>query len=362
MFTYIDLFAGAGGWSYGLAMAGWKNLGFYENNTAACTTARQNLDFEISEVDLLNWKNIEFPDVTAIIGSPPCQGFSNEGYKNKYDQRNSLVSIYLDIIDARRPEFWVFENVPGFQRLYKGQFFREFCERVSSIGYSLNTGIIDFSDFGVPQKRKRFVAIGHKKEVLPFPIPTHSTNASLFSATKKNTLWDAISDLPSVEHGERIGEFEYTLPPSTDYQVWARGNSVRVYNHTTQSHGKRILEKIASVPVGGDMRNIVEKYPENQTHYCGGYRRAVKQEPSYTAYWTRGMTSIHPEKDRFLSPRECARIQSFRDSVIFRGATIENYTQICNAVPPLFAETLGNHLNAVIGGISEDNKAVHAAV
>lgn len=62
------------------------------------------------------------------------------------------------------------------------------------------------------------------------------------------------------------------------------------------------------------------------------------------------MTSIHPEKHRFLSPRECARLQCFKDSFVFHGTTIENYTQICNAVPPLFAQTMGTHLNAVLGG------------
>jgi site-specific DNA-cytosine methylase len=71
---------------------------------------------------------------------------------------------------------------------------------------------------------------------------------------------------------------------------------------------------------------------------------------SYTAYWTRGMTSIHPEENRFLSPRESARIQSFPDRFIFPGTTIENYTQICNAVPPLVARAYGRYLLKVLLG------------
>ena len=56
------------------------------------------------------------------------------------------------------------------------------------------------------------------------------------------------------------------------------------------------------------------------------------------------MTSIHPTQDRFLTPRECARIQSFPDRYVFHGATIQNYTQICNAVPPLLAQAIGAHV------------------
>jgi DNA (cytosine-5)-methyltransferase 1 len=62
------------------------------------------------------------------------------------------------------------------------------------------------------------------------------------------------------------------------------------------------------------------------------------------------MTSIHPEADRFLSPRECARIQSFPDQFIFKGTTIENYTQVCNAVPPLVARAFGRYLLNILKG------------
>ena len=92
-------------------------------------------------------------------------------------------------------------------------------------------------------------------------------------------------------------------------------------------------------PVTKIKSNLIE-FKENKKHYAGGYRRAKKEDPSYTAYWTRGMTSIHPEQHRFLSPRECARIQSFPDQVVFQGTTIQHYTQICNAVPPLLAQAL----------------------
>ncbi|NEP88858.1 MAG: hypothetical protein F6K18_19555 [Okeania sp. SIO2C2] len=85
--------------------------------------------------------------------------------------------------------------------------------------------------------------------------------------------------------------------PEFAYQVWARVGSKNVENHTTQNHSQRVLEKISSVPMGEGMKVFIDKYEENKVTYCGGYRRAKKHIPSYTVYWTRGMTSIHPEEN-----------------------------------------------------------------
>lgn len=339
--TYIDLFGGAGGWSVGLANAGWTNLGLYENNAAACETAKSNFAFPVHNADLQNFENIDFPQVDFVVGSPPCQGFSNEGYKRKDDIRNNLVFIYYEIIKKIMPDAFIFENVPGFQRLYKGIFYKQFVQLFSDLGYNLTDGILNVSEYGVPQNRKRFVAIGSLRQKISFPNETHCNEPGLFKRKPLVTLWDAISDLPLVQHGERKGIFDYPGAPQNPYQEIMRKGSSRVFNHTTQAHSQRVLEKISAVPIGGNMKSIVGSFDENRTHYEGGYRRAVKEEPSYTAYWTRGMTSIHPELNRFLSPRECARIQSFPDRFVFKGNTIEHYTQICNAVPPIFAECLG---------------------
>ena len=84
MRTYIDLFAGCGGWSLGLKEAGWKNKGFYEINQSACNTAQRNFDADINRVNLEDNEFLSFPTVDVVVGSPPCQGFSNEGsYHNK---------------------------------------------------------------------------------------------------------------------------------------------------------------------------------------------------------------------------------------------------------------------------------------
>ncbi|HUT61891.1 MAG TPA: DNA cytosine methyltransferase [Phycisphaerae bacterium] len=344
--TFIDLFSGAGGWSLGLRWAGFVDAGHYELNASACRTAAANFAPEhVHCVDLREHKAIKFPEVDLVAGSPPCQGFSNEGKKRRDDQRNDLVWAFFDIVERIRPTAWVFENVPGFKGSYCGHFYSLLRERLEKLDYQWSDFVLDASNYGVPQYRRRFIAMGSLKVAPASPSPSHSDEPSLFGELAKVSLWDSISDLPQPTLGDRIGHFNYSAPAVNLYQEWSRNGSSHIENHTAQNHSERVLEKIKAVPVGGNMKHIVDSFEENRTHYEGGYRRAVKDKPSYTAYWTRGMTSIHPEQHRFLTPRECARIQSFPDSFVFHGATIENYTQICNAVPPLLALAIGKQLH-----------------
>ena len=103
MLTYLDLFAGAGGWSIGFKEAGYQHAGMYDFNESACRTAAHNFGDLVHHVDLSRHDDLRFPEVDVVCGSPPCQGFSNEGYKQVDDPRNSLVWSYLEIIRRIRP-------------------------------------------------------------------------------------------------------------------------------------------------------------------------------------------------------------------------------------------------------------------
>lgn len=343
--TFIDLFAGSGGWTLGLEMAGLHHLASLDVDPVACATAKHNVSGEVFCASITDPPHSLLalqPDI--VVGSPPCQGFSNQGKKVADDPRNSLVWSFLDMIDHFRPKAWVFENVPGFARLYKSRYLREVLERLSDSDYSVAYSILNAADFGVPQNRRRFFLAGTRVSVsVPSPTQSHSADEDLLTQDllKPVSIWDAIGDLPEVGIGEREGCFPYSTTPFSDYQVWARAGSKEVRQHTTQKHSQRVLEKIQKVGHGESMAVFLEDYEENTTDYMGGYRRARPDSPSYTAYWTRGMTSIHPFQDRFLSPRECARIQSFPDSFEFLGKSIENYRLICNAVPPLLSRAWG---------------------
>jgi DNA (cytosine-5)-methyltransferase 1 len=339
-YSFLDLFAGAGGWSLGFEMAGAHHAAMFEWNKSACRTAQENFEVDVTCADISRLGLGDMPRVDIIVGSPPCQGFSNEGKKNPDDPRNSLVWSFLELVDSVRPRVWIFENVPGFKRSYGGRYYAAMRQRLQSMPYQWTDCILDAADYGVPQRRQRFFMVAALDFVPRVPSPTHGEDGPLLGQRPHVTLWDAISDLPHPVMGDRVGSFDYSMRPTCEYQKRIRRNSPRVTNHTAQKHSDRVLEKIKRVPVGGNMSAFLPAYTENEVHYCGGYRRAPKDAPSWTAYWTRGMTSIHPEQDRFLTPRECARIQSFPDSFVFHGTTIENYTQICNAVPPLMARAI----------------------
>jgi len=354
--TFIDLFAGAGGWSIGFENAGYEHLQMYDFNESACLTSKHNFGNIVNCVDLSKHKKLVFPKPDILVGSPPCQGFSNEGKKDANDPRNSLVWSFFDIVEKVDPYFVVFENVPGFKRSYGGKYFNELAKRLNASDYYWQDFILDSADYGVPQHRKRFVILACKDFRPNAPDPTHSSQNGLNGEVPFVTLWDAISDLPIPTMGDRIGEFEYVSKATNEYQKLMRKDSKQVFNHTAQKHSERVLDKIRHVPVGGNMLSIIDKFEENVVKYEGGYRRAVKNKPSYTAYWTRGMTSIHPEQDRFLTPRECARIQSFPDSHVFYGNTIENYTQVCNAVPPLLSFAIANSIREQISSFSKKSK------
>lgn len=349
--TFIDLFAGAGGWTVGFEDAGFKHLGMYDHNESACKTAAANFGSGIVHcVDLSRHTRIEFPKADVVVGSPPCQGFSNEGEKDPDDPRNSLVWSFLDIVERLQPKVWVFENVPGFARSYGGRWFRELQRRLNGTPYKWSSHQLDAAAFGVPQHRQRFIILASRVGFVASPEPSHCDDRDLWVSAKYVTLREAISDLPPPRLGDRVGTYDYKLPASSSYQEYARTDSSQIRNHTAQNHSARVLEKIRAVPMGGNMGDIVGVFEENRVRYEGGYRRAEWDRPSWTAYWTRGMTSIHPEQHRFLTPRECARIQSFPDRHVFHGSTIENYTQVCNAVPPLMAKAIAQTVASALMG------------
>lgn len=358
---FIDLFAGAGGWTRGFTEAGLEHVGMYDFNESACRTASENFGSDVVHcVDLGAFDSSAFPPVDVVVGSPPCQGFSNEGKKDPDDPRNSLVWSYLDHVERIRPAVWVFENVPGFARSYGGRWFKGMVQRLNRSDYVWSHGILDAADFGVPQHRQRFVLIASRIGPVALPAPTHGGERVLFNLKPFTTLRDAIQDLPQPVLGDRVGTHAYPAKNPSEYAAIMRAGSAEIRNHTAQNHSARVLEKIRAVPVGGGMSELVGVFEENAVRYEGGYRRAPWDRPSWTAYWTRGMTSIHPEQHRLLTPRECARIQSFPDRHVFAGSTIENYTQVCNAVPPLLAKSIAVAIAEALDSATMSTRREHS--
>ena len=168
--------------------------------------------------------------IDVIIGGPPCQGFSQKGQrKTIHDERNFLFKYYVKVVDLVRPRYFVMENVPNLLTAENGYFQKEIIDLFNSMGYSLNTGILNAADFGVPQNRRRAVIIGKRDGEAP-ALPV--------KAEQRVTIWDAIGDLAYLKSGEGQEEQQYADLPVSDYAKSLRGNMIMLLPSIPNWHWK----------------------------------------------------------------------------------------------------------------------------
>ncbi len=147
--TVVDLFAGAGGLSLGFQRAGFRNLWAADNQPAATETFKRNIHHLVECVEIE--ATTEFPRPTVIVGGPPCQGFSSAGMRESGDVRNTLVSVFAQVVARIRPEAFVFENVEGILTSDGGGRLSELLDPVIAHGYRVHLRKVNAANFGVPQ-------------------------------------------------------------------------------------------------------------------------------------------------------------------------------------------------------------------
>src|SRR5215471_6647308 len=154
----IDLFCGAGGLSLGLRLAGFDLVFAIDSSPPAVQTYRANIGQDVRQEQITN--SIDLPDADVIAGGPPCQGFSSAGMRRPGDKRNTLVACFAQIVANNRPRAFVFENVEGFLTAEGGQRVLDLLTPLIAAGYRIHLRKINAANFGVPQHRKRVIAIG----------------------------------------------------------------------------------------------------------------------------------------------------------------------------------------------------------
>ena len=298
-YTYMDLFAGAGGMSLGFDNAGFKNLLAVEFNKDFAETYKKNFPRHNLIVDDIKnvteqqiYDIIKNEKVDVIIGGPPCQGFSiagNIGRNFIDDDRNRLFKEFVRFVKIIKPRVFVLENVAAMERHDKGKTIKEIVSSFKEIGYDIKYKVLNAVNFGVPQERRRIFIVGTLGEN-NFEYPQE--------INKIVTVKDAIDDLPKLENGE----------------------TSEIPNHTAMKHSAQMLEKMSYVSDGGNRNDI----PENL--------RPI----------------FHYSQNRALTCRELARLQTFPDSFVFLGNTGKVQQQIGNAVPVLLASKIALQVKEVL--------------
>lgn len=347
-FRILDLFCGAGGFSYGL-----------EQNNDFTTLVGVDFDKKVEKTFLENHKNAVFINgdltnskikneiislskslqINMIIGGPPCQGFSLKGKQlGLKDPRNFLFLEFLDIVNSIKPEIVLIENVKTLISTESGFFIKEIRNKLKEIGYIINDGILNAKDFGVPQNRERAIVIGSLSKSVNLP----KSNIKDFV-----NVYDAISDLSYLNSGEGENISIYITSPLSNYQKILRNADGKLYNHIATKHSKLAIEKLNLIPSEGDKSYLPEKYIGKQKFKTTWSRlRWNDISPTIDTRFdtpSNGRNS-HPYLNRAITPREAARLQSFSDSFIFFGNKTSICKQIGNAVPPLLAKAIGNSI------------------
>ncbi|GAA0516328.1 DNA (cytosine-5)-methyltransferase 1 [Halorubrum aquaticum] len=350
-----SFFSGCGGLDLGFERAGFDVVLASDQWGPAAETYRRNrpnvrfLEEDVRELDADDVRESvretghDPDDVDVVIGGPPCQGFSRlnneriELDEMEKDRRNTLFEEFLRMVTVLDPQLVLMENVRDLinrqtsdDRYVKDLIVRQF----ETEGYNCEYRVLEAERYGVPQKRRRIFFVGTNRDIpIRFPEPTTPSEANWRTAGE--ALADVTDDLPNV-----------------------------TYANTQE----KTLERIRHVPPGGYYRDLpdrlkTKKYrcdcedtdacphePEIVKRYGTYLRRLHPDEPSLTVSTN---VFIHPSEDRYLTPREMARLQTFPDEFAFEGTKTDVMKQIGNAVPVGLAERLAERFREYYPEIRE---------
>ena len=354
--TVFDCFCGLGGLSLGAELAGFEIIGGVDADKAAAAMYSRTFPGKLAlENDLLKERpsdvlrnaGISRGDVDVLVGGPPCQPYSiNNHQRGTDDARCALVDSYLEFVSVLQPRWLLIENVPGFASIEHGRFLQWLLRALRSRRYFADFAILEATRFSVPQRRKRLVIIAGKaraklREVLA-ALQEHK--GDVFN------VGQAFADLP-IEQGEHAA---YRSEPMNSFQIIMRHGQGRVVQgHLATNLGVRNLRRIQHVPPGGNWRDIPRRFlPPGMrrarlSDHTTRYGRLHKRRPAFTLltkcdpHWG---CFVHPTRDRVITVREAARLQSIPDHVEFLDSLVTNYRLIGNAVPPLLGKGILKYL------------------
>lgn len=384
-FTHIDCFAGPGGICTGLHAAGFKTLVAIEYIQSCCDTYHRNHpDVHVIHSDIRNVKQEDIQNyipkdgVDLVTSGMPCETFSTAGNTSRsfYDDRQYLFREGIRIAELTKAKMILFENVPGItskrtEKNSKKLIIDVLKKELVSAGYTnYKEVILDASDFGVPQRRKRFFILATRMPDWELTLPIPKKGQRLV------TVGEALADLPDVKPNSGKEATEY-LQHENDYTrlmkddaFWKRvGFKKGLTQQTAMKHRSATIKRFHLLKPGEGLKDLFERYEGKEREALQEERVLPKKifikrnvrlkldEPSSTVTSHCLDEFVHPKHDRALTVRECARLQSFPDSYIFDGPYLvphidrtvqDKYEQIGDAVPPLLAYAWGLNISNIL--------------
>lgn len=341
---FVDLFSGAGGFKLGFANAGLKPLVCADLNDSVHATHLHNypsVPFVLGDLAQPSVQSevvrLAGSEVFAVVGGPPCQGFSVFGKRRmasklgldpRTDPRNRLVFSFVDAVVRLRPRWVVMENVAGFASLDDGSFTRRVAEELKQAGYTaIEYRILNAADYGVPQNRKRFVLIANRTgHIIPWP---------------KRKFFETPSDWQKPFR--TVGEAITDLADKRSYEQFT--------SHSPMNHKPLQIERYKRIPEGGKLdvdnlpKALLKGYRTDRVkNFSHVFKRLHRDKPSSTLVPGHNAFPIHPWLNRALTVREAARLQTFPDYIEFKGAREAQCIQVGNAFPVLLAELIANNI------------------
>ena len=329
-----SFFTGAGGLDLGFKKAGAQIL--YANEFDKKIWSTFELNFTKRSNTYLDKRSItevdvsEVPDCDGIIGGPPCQSWSEAGaLRGIKDKRGQLFFDFIRILEAKQPLFFLAENVSGMLAGRHKKALKNIIGLFERSGYVVTYQLLNTSDYGIPQDRRRVIFVGYRKDLgkqFVHPAPTTFNNDQ--KLTLKDAIWDLRKNaLPAKEKNQ--SHHEKCKVPNHEYMTGGFSTIYMSRNRVRPWNGQSF-----TIQAGGRHAPIHPQAPEME-HVHKNKRIFVP-----------GKEHLY----RRLSVRECARIQTFPDDFKFDYDNIaEGYKMIGNAVPVDFAKLLAEEIKKDLG-------------
>lgn len=306
----VSLFSGAGGLDLGLIQAGHEIIWANDIFADAVSTYKNNIGSYVDTRDICEIDNADIPDCDVVVGGFPCQGFSVANWgRSSRDPRNQLYLQFVRILQAKKPKYFVAENVKGLASMEKGEVLRQIVKSFEASGYNVRYQVVNAADYGTPQARMRILIFGVREHISSTsqfpPQPTHGNPATAKELGLKDwvTVGEALAHFPEPEDGTEIPNHE-----CSQYKLRFNGHI---------GHRRIDPDRPAPTVTGrGDERGGV-------------------------------VVLHHPNNHRRMTARELASIQAFPEDFIFSGSKTSAYRQIANAVPPTLGKAIGEMLKSV---------------